>query len=381
MKKIVSVFLLMALIVGLTAFVNRNDQRKNYINTSEQETEPINIAQLNNNDDNILIAYFSWANNTIVDDEKASARSVLEHYESIGDASNYDDTDVMSSASVVTPGNVAKIALWIQQYTGGDLYAITVEDPYPSDYDTCMDRASDEKASNARPILNSHIDNMEEYDVIFLGFPNWWSTVPMAVLSFIDEYDLSGKIVIPFCSHGTGGIAASVNDITDELPDSTEVLEAIGVYRADINASQPVINDWLIGLGFEKKEADAKMQEQKINISIIVNGQKTEAVLDDTPAARALYKRLPLELNFEDFNGMEKIGYLSDPLPTDGEPEGCETQSGDLCLYEPWGNLSVFYKDFRYSKGLIKLGHIESGMDIISNMPDNSVVKIEKDEQ
>ena len=70
----------------------------------------------------------------------------------------------------------------------------------------------------------NHIDNMDDYDVVFLGFPNWWYTAPMAVFSFIEEYDLSGKTVVPFCAHGTGGLAASVRDIT-----AAEVLEPIGV--------------------------------------------------------------------------------------------------------------------------------------------------------
>lgn len=71
----------------------------------------------------------------------------------------------------------------------------------------------------------------------------------MAVFSFIEEYDLSGKTVIPFCAHGTGGIASSVKDITDALPESTTVLEPIGVYRMDINSSLPAINEWLNTLG------------------------------------------------------------------------------------------------------------------------------------
>lgn len=75
---------------------------------------------------------------------------------------------------------------------------------------------------------------------------------------------------------------------------------------------------------------------------------------------------LPIELSFEDFNGVEKISYLPQELPTEGETDGCDPDMGDLCLYAPWGNLSVFYQDFRYSDGLIMLGHIDSGMELIS---------------
>lgn len=75
----------------------------------------------------------------------------------------------------------------------------------------------------------------------------------MAVFSFIEEYDFSGKTIIPFCAHGTGGLASSVKDITDVLPDSAEVLEPIGVYRPDVDSAQPAINDWLDSLGYIKK--------------------------------------------------------------------------------------------------------------------------------
>ncbi len=96
--------------------------------------------------------------------------------------------------------------------------------------------------------------------------------------------------------------------------------------------------------------------------------RKAEEVIYDTPAANALYEMLPLELTFEDFNGIEKIAYMDNKLPTENEPDEFDPDTGDLCLYAPWGNLSIFYKDFHHSKGLISLGHIDSGMDVISHI-------------
>ena len=140
----------------------------------------------------------------------------------------------------------------------------------------------------------------------------------MAVFSFIEEYDFSGKTIVPFCAHGTGGIATSVRDITAALPDSTEILEPLGVYRADINQAQSSIHAWLAELGFQEKEDEAER-----------------------------------------------------------ETDGCDPNVGDLCLYAPWGNLSVFYKDIRYSNSLILLGHIDSGMDVISGMNGDFSVTLE----
>lgn len=181
----------------------------------------------------ILIAYFTWADNTIVEDPSAV------------------DVDATTSASVLTPGNAAKIAGWIQQEVGGDLFSIVVEHPYSSDYDECLDRAADEKADNARPTLVNHVDNMEDYDIVFIGFPNWWYTLPMAVRSFVDEYDFSGKTIVPFCTHGTGGLSSTIRDLTAALPDDVTMLDTIGIYRPDVDSSRPAVQEWLEGLNLD----------------------------------------------------------------------------------------------------------------------------------
>ena len=374
MKKWIVAFLSFCMLLGIAACgAEKTENIPMPENKSEEpaanvETTPVTEAgpekpedsSTNQSGSKILIAYFTWAENTQVENPEEV------------------DVDATTSASVLLPGNTAKMAGWIQQKVGGDLFSIVVSEPYSSDYDECLDRAADEKAENARPELVNHVDNMEDYDVVFLGFPNWWYTAPMAIFSFIEEYDFSGKTVVPFCAHGTGGLAGSVTDITAALPDSTEVLEPIGVYRPDIDSAQPVINEWLEGLGFEEREADIEVENTERKLKMTVNGQEVAITLYDTPAANALYDMLPLDLNFEDFNGIEKISYLSQELPTEGEPDGCDPDVGDLCLYAPWGNLSIFYQDFRYSDSLIMLGHIDSGMDVISEMEENTSTVLEK---
>lgn len=329
---------------------------------SETPTQP-------NAENKILIAYFTWADNTKVEDPSSV------------------DVDASTSASVLAPGNAAKIASWIAARTGGDLFSIIVEEPYSSDYDQCLDRAADEKAANARPKLVSHVENIEQYDTVFLGFPNWWYTVPMAIHSFLEEYDFSGKTIVPFVTHGTGGLASTIQDIKADLPNS-EVLEPIGVYRPEVDSSKPDVEAWLDSLGFdgtkEKSEQTSNSESETENnerkLKMTVNGQEIAITLYDTPAANSLYEMLPLKLGFEDYNDVEKISYLENPLTTDGEPSGCDPDVGDLCYYAPWGNLSVFYRDFRYSESLVMLGHIDSGLDIISGMTGNFTVTLEKTE-
>lgn len=178
----------------------------------------------------VLIAYFTWADNTVVEDPGAV------------------DVDASTSASVLAPGNAAKIAAWIQQEVGGDLFSIVVSEPYSSDYDECLERAADEKAADARPALSTHVNSMEDYDIVFLGFPNWWYTLPMAVLSFVEEYDFSGKTVVPFVTHGTGGLSGTIRDLTAALPKDAVILDPIGVYRPEVDQSQPAVQAWIAGL-------------------------------------------------------------------------------------------------------------------------------------
>lgn len=171
----------------------------------------------------MLIAYFSWAENAV-----------------------QDNIDAMTSASVKNPGNVAQLAQWIENETGGDLFSIQVTEPYPADWDGCLDRANKEKADGTHPVLSETIDDISEYDTVFLGYPNWWYSCPMAIFSFIDTHDLSDKNIYLFCSHGTGGLAGSVQDITAALPESAVVSENVfHVFQDDTANAKEDLQEWL----------------------------------------------------------------------------------------------------------------------------------------
>ena len=176
----------------------------------------------------ILVAYFSWADNAVTD----------------------ENVDAVSSPSVTAPGNVQELAGWVQEETGGDLFSIRVTDPYPSDWDACLERANDERGEDARPQLQENVENLDHYDTVFLGYPNWWYGVPMALLSFLEENDLSGKQVYLFCSHGTGGLADSV-DIIEEAAPAAEISDNIfDCYEEDAHSSREEILSWVEGLGY-----------------------------------------------------------------------------------------------------------------------------------
>ena len=193
--------------------------------STEQQPEEPSDAQ----ESGVLVAYFSWADNAVIDGE----------------------VDAVASPSVTAPGNVQQLAQWVSERTGGDLFSIQVTEPYSSDWDACLERANQERAEDARPELTASVEQLERYDTVFLGYPNWWYGVPMALLSFLEENDLSDKQVYLFCSHGTGGLASSVEQIDEALPDSTALSENVfDVYEEDASSSQQDILAWLEELGY-----------------------------------------------------------------------------------------------------------------------------------
>ena len=199
--------------------------------TEQQPEEPASSTEQPSDaqESGVLVAYFSWADNAVIDGE----------------------VDAVASPSVTTPGNVQQLAQWISERTGGDLFSIQVTEPYSSDWDACLERANQERAEDARPELTASVEQLERYDTVFLGYPNWWYGVPMALLSFLEENDLSDKQVYLFCSHGTGGLASSVEQIDEALPDSTALSENIfDVYEEDAASSQQDILAWLEELGY-----------------------------------------------------------------------------------------------------------------------------------
>lgn len=145
-------------------------------------------------------------------------------------------------------GNTETLAGMIQEATGGDLFAIETETPYSDDYDTVVDQAKQEQADNIRPALASQVENMEDYDTIFIGYPNWWSDVPMAVLTFLESYDWNGKTVIPFCTSGGGGFGNGINSI-EAAAEGATILEGFHVDGSSVDSAADDVAAWLDSLG------------------------------------------------------------------------------------------------------------------------------------
>jgi len=141
-------------------------------------------------------------------------------------------------------GNTEVVATKIQKLTGSDLFQIETVKTYPVDYTETTTVAMDEKKKNARPELTERVDNMDSYDVIYLGYPNWWGTFPMAVFTFLESYDFSGKTIIPFCTHEGSGLGNSERDIKKLCPNAI-VKSGLAIRGGSVKNADNEITDWI----------------------------------------------------------------------------------------------------------------------------------------
>lgn len=169
-----------------------------------------------------------------------------------------DGTDASASASRVIVdgepyGTTEYMAKVIQEETGADLFEIQTVQEYPTEYRDVTNQASNEKESGFRPELATHIDNIDQYDTIFIGYPNWWGDMPMALYSFFDEYDLSEKTIIPFNSHGGSGFSQTVQSIAHLELNAEVSTNGLSLSRGSVSTSRDTIAEWIANLGYHKE--------------------------------------------------------------------------------------------------------------------------------
>ena len=141
-------------------------------------------------------------------------------------------------------GNTKIAAEKIAGLTNSDLFEIKPVKRYPNNYNETVDIAKKEVNSNARPKVENSVEDMDSYDVIYLGYPNWWSTMPMAVFTFLEGYDLSGKKIYPFCTHGGSRMGRSEKDIKDLCPNSL-VVKGLPISGSSVNNCDDILKGWI----------------------------------------------------------------------------------------------------------------------------------------
>lgn len=145
-------------------------------------------------------------------------------------------------------GNTEVIARRIMELTGSDMFQIETIQAYPEDYTETTKVSQKEQRENARPELKEMLSDINSYDVIYIGYPNWWETMPMAVFTFLEAYDFSGKTIIPYCTHEGSGMGNSERDIKKLCPNS-KVLSGLAIRGSSVGKADNDVANWLSKLG------------------------------------------------------------------------------------------------------------------------------------
>ncbi len=145
-------------------------------------------------------------------------------------------------------GNTESVAQEIQAQTGADIFEIIPVEPYSDDYNTVVDQAQVEQDEQVHPKINGTIENMDQYDTIYVGYPNWWGDMPMILYTFFDTYDLSGKTILPFCTSGGSGLSNTVSEIASLEPEAT-VLDGLHIGDSSLDNIPEDVETWLADSG------------------------------------------------------------------------------------------------------------------------------------
>lgn len=274
-------------------------------------------------DHSVLIAYFSRSGNTYIS----------------------DDADAISSASLTvntdgsTLGNTEQIANWIAEETGGDLFLIQTEYTYPVDYDQAVEVGEGQDIDGYHPKLASHVEQMEQYDAVYLVYPIWHYTLSVPAAAFLDEYDLSGKTIYAFAANAGSRFADSIEKIQAAEPNAA-VIEGLSVSQREMDGAKDAVSARVREL-MEQEASKDEASMTKMNVQ--VGAYSFTATLEDNAAVRELVEMMqagPVTIEMSDYSGFEKVGSLGRSLTTSNRQT--TAAAGDIVLYKG-NNIVMFY--------------------------------------
>lgn len=158
--------------------------------------------------------------------------------------SRADENYVNGALKVLPVGNTEIAAGIIRELTGADIFKIEQAKPYSKGYNDCIEEARADQQRDARPELRAYPETLDDYDVIYLGYPNYWSTMPMAVFTFLEHFDFTGKTIKPFCTHEGSGMGSSVADIKRLCP-GARVEKGLAIHGGSVAKSRKIIEEWV----------------------------------------------------------------------------------------------------------------------------------------
>lgn len=343
MRRILSLLLSMVIVFSVTACSKNAEPSQE----SSEQTIESNLST-----SNILIAYFSrWGNTDYP-----------------------DDVDVTTSASIVIDedvryGTTEFIANMIAEEVGGDLHRIETVTPYTTDFEELRDVNHEEMQKNYLPELKESNLDISQYDTVFIGYPVWATEVPQAVLSFLNEYDFSGKTVVPFCTHDGYGAGNSYRTIR-EASHAAESPDGLAIEAKDVPTAENTVATWLEDIGIKEEGTDTENTETGITITI--GDTVLDGVIYDTALAQEIKEYFPLTISMSGYGGREYYGGV-DFYPTEENlvGGGKTFENGDITYCKAHHNMAIFYAqtdDPNLSVDVIPIGKVTSDLSVFDTL-------------
>ena len=284
---------------------------------------------------------------------------------------NIENTNINNKSLVLyfsATNNTEQIAKYISEITSSDILEIIPKDVYTNedlDYNNNNSRANREQNDkNARPKISNKLD-LENYDIIYLGYPIWWEEEPRIILTLLDNYNLENKTIIPFCTSGGSGIELSVNNIRNY----NNKLNVLDGKRFSSNSSKEEVITWINSLNINNNSNSKSAK-------LLIDNTEYIITLEDNETVDVLVNNMPLDLSMSNLNGNEFYSYLDFTLPTNSYNPG-KINKGDIYLY---GNncLVIFYESFNTSYSYTKIGKLDN-IEVLDNIKDknNIIVSLE----
>lgn len=353
MKKLAVVLLSLIMVLNVVACSQTDapetpSSSQNNVENSASESGGKNNSATDSG--NILIAYFSRYGNT-----------------------DYPDgLDASTSASIVIDngryGTTEYVSRIIQQSVGGDVHLIETAAPYTADFDELRDVNHDEMQQNILPELKDSDLDISKYDTVFIGYPVWATDVPQAVLSFLNEYDLTGKTVIPFCTHDGYGAGGSYLTIA-EASKAEKTLDGLAIEAKDVPSAQDTVKNWLNSIGVTKK-SDNSAGNDETAIKITVGDVTLDGVLYDTALAEEIKAYFPLTISMVGYGSREYYGGV-DFYPEHLEGGQKNFENGDITYCEAHHNMAIFYAQTdnpNLSVDVIPIGKVTSDLSVFEEL-------------
>ncbi|NCB99737.1 MAG: hypothetical protein EOM34_03535 [Clostridia bacterium] len=338
-KRTVVWSIVLSMVLSLSACGERN---------SAEETQPVTKAESTTEE----------STETEVETEAVSGSNVLVAYFSrVGVTDLSGNVEAVSSASINAQdgtyiGNAEVLANMVAEKTGGDVFQIITEEVYPTDYRATTNQASEEQSNDARPALSSHVENMSQYDTVFLIYPNWWGTLPMPVYTFLEEYDFSGKIIAPLATHEGSGLGSSEGTIQSLVGDTVTLLDGLSVRGGAVFSAQSDVDSWIDGMDLPEVAGIEAEMEMTLGENIYT------VVLNDNVTVEKIKANMPLDIEMVRYAGHEYYGEL--PFtPVMAAEKTSEIKAGHVYYWDGWNAFVINYEDMDISPyQVVHLGEV-----------------------